>query len=171
METIVRRAAPEEPAAEQVRSLTVKGCCEDDEGSEVRATAVLVAEPTGALGTLAGVPVADPAEAQSMPRAPESVMASEEVQLRKSTPRPRSTDPALSPTVEVRAAGEPASASDASALSQSRAVAVEIPSGPRFRTPAYGALQGRSSVGGPYRTAWARAPRGRLARPPGPSCA
>ena len=128
MENIARRAAPEEPAAKRVRPLRVKVCSDGDEGSEVRATALFVAEPTGALAILVGVPLADKAEARSTPRALESLAASEEVLLRKSPSQPRSVDLAPSPTVEVRSAGELASASDVSVASRPRAIGVEIPS-------------------------------------------
>ena len=128
MENIARRAAPEELAAKRVRPLSVEVCSDGDEGSEVRVTALFVAEPTGALGKLFDVPVPDLAEARSTSRAPESLAASEGVLLRKSPSRPRSVDPAPSPTVEVRAAGELASASDVPVAPRPRAIAVEIPS-------------------------------------------
>ena len=64
VEQIARRATPEGPAAKRVRPLSVEICSEGDEGSEVRPTALLVAEPSGGLGFLVGVPVAGLAEAQ-----------------------------------------------------------------------------------------------------------
>ena len=78
MEQIVRRATPEEPVAERACPASVDICSDGDEGSEVRPTALLVVEPSGALGILVGVPVVELAEARSTPRATESVEASEE---------------------------------------------------------------------------------------------
>ena len=56
MEKIVRRAAPEEPAAKRMRPRSVEAFSEDGEISEVRATAVFVAEPIGALAFLSVCP-------------------------------------------------------------------------------------------------------------------
>ena len=67
MEKIVRRVGPEEPAAKRVRALSVQVCSEDDEDSELRAIAMFLAEPTGALGILFCVPSADLAEARNTP--------------------------------------------------------------------------------------------------------
>ena len=128
METIARRATPEEPAAKRMRPLSVEVCSDGDERSEVRATALFVAEPTGALGILVCVPVADLAEARSTPRARESLATSEEVLPRKSPSRPRSVRPSQSPTAEARTAGELAPASDVPVASRSSAIAVEVPS-------------------------------------------
>ena len=128
MEKIAQRATPEEPAAKRMRPLSVEVCSDGDEGSEVRATALFVAEPTGALGILVDVPVADLVEARKTPRAPESVATSEEVLPRESPSRPRSVLHSPSPTAEVRTAGELAPASDVSVASRSREIAGGVPS-------------------------------------------
>ena len=128
MEKIAQRATPEEPAAKRMRPLSVEVCSDGDEGSEVRATALFVAEPTGALGILVAVPVADLVEARKTPRAPESVETSEEVLPRESPSRPRSVEPSPSPTADVRTAGELAPASDVSVASRSREIAGGVPS-------------------------------------------
>ena len=76
VEQTARRATPEEPAAKRARPLSAEVRSDGDKGSEVQPTALLVAEPSGALGILVGVPVAELAEARSTPRATESVDAS-----------------------------------------------------------------------------------------------
>ena len=127
MERIARRTTSEEPAAKRVRPLSVETCSDGDGGSEVRPSALLVAEPSGALGIRAGVPVADLAEARSTPRATESVAASEEVPPMKSPSQPRSVKPSP-PAAEVRPAEEAAPVSVVSAAPRLSAVAEELPS-------------------------------------------
>ena len=127
MEQIARRATPEEPAAKRARPLSVDICCDGDEGSEVRPIALLVAEPSEALGILVGVIIAELAEARSTPRATEFVKASEEAPPMKSPSQPRSVAPSPSPTTEVRLAEEPAPVSVVSAAPRLSAVAEEVP--------------------------------------------
>ena len=93
----------------------------------MRPTALLVADASGALGILVGVPAAELAEARSTPRATESVVASEEAQSAKFPSHPRSAAPSPSPIAEIRAAEEPTPVSVVSAVSRSRAPAAEIP--------------------------------------------
>ena len=64
---IARRATPEEPAAKCARPVSVEVSSDGGEGSEMRPTALLVAEALGALGILVDVPVAELAEARSTP--------------------------------------------------------------------------------------------------------
>ena len=128
MEQIARRARPEEPAAKRARPVSVELYSDDDEGSEVRPTALRVAEASGALDIFVGVPMAELAEARSTPRATESVEASEEAPPMKSPSQPHSVAPSPSPTAEVRLAGEPTPVSIVSAAPRLRAVAEEVPS-------------------------------------------
>ena len=114
MEQIARRA--KEPAAKRARPVSVEVCSDSEEGSEVRPTALLVADASGGLGILVGVPVAELAEARSTPRATESVA------------QPRSVAPLPSPPAEIRLAEEPAFGSVASAAPRLRAGAEEAPS-------------------------------------------
>ena len=72
----------------------------------MRPTALLVADASGALGILVGVPAAELAEARSTPRATESVVASEEAQPAKFPSHPRSAAPSASAIAEIRAAKE-----------------------------------------------------------------
>ena len=128
MERIARRVKPEEPAAKRVRPINVEICSDGDEGSEVRPTAMLIAEPSGGLGILVGVPVAELAEARSTPRATESVAASEKAQPVKALSQQRSVAPSPSLVAEVRAAEEPTPVSVLSAAPRLRAAAEETPS-------------------------------------------
>ena len=127
-EQIARRAIPEEPAAKRVRPLSMEICSDGDKGSEVRPTALLVAEPSGASGILVGVPVVELAEARSTLRSTESVEASEKMTPRKSPSQPRSVAPSPSPTAEARLAQEPTPVSVVSAAPRLSAVAEEVPS-------------------------------------------
>ena len=94
----------------------------------MRPTALLVADASGALGILVGVPAAELAEARSTPRATESVVASEEAQSAKFPSHPHSAALSPSPIAEIRTAEEPTPVSVVSAVSRSRAPAAEIPS-------------------------------------------
>ena len=95
---------------------------------EVRPTVLLVAETSGPLGILVGLPVAELAEARSTARAIESLAASEEVPPMKSPSQRRSVAPSLSPTAEVRLAGEPIAVSVVPAAPRLSAFAEEVPS-------------------------------------------
>ena len=92
----------------------------------MRLIALLVAEPSGALGILVGVPLAKLAEARSTPRA-ECVEASDEVPPMKSPSLLRSGAPSPSLTAEVRLAEEPTPVSVVSAAPRLSAVAEEVP--------------------------------------------
>ena len=107
METIAHRAASEEPSAKCARPASVGISSDGGEGSEVCPTALLVAEASGALGILVGVPVAELGEARSTPRATESVEASEEVQLVELPPQQRPAAPFVSRVVGLPGAEEP----------------------------------------------------------------
>ena len=128
MEQFARRVAPEEADAKRARPASVETSSNGGEGSEVRPTALLVAEASGALGVLVGVPLAELAEGRSTPRATESVEASEEAQPGKFPCQPRSAAPSSSPIAEVRAAEEPTPVSVVSAAPRLRPAAEEIPS-------------------------------------------
>ena len=128
MERITRRVTPEKPAAKRVRLLSVEVCSDGAEGSEVRPTALLVAEPSGGLGILVNVPVAKLARTRSTPRVTESVAASEEVPPMKSPSRLRSVEPSPPPTAEVSIVKEPAPVSVVSAAPRLSAVAEKVPS-------------------------------------------
>ena len=121
MEQIARHVTPEEPAAKCARPASVRG-------SGVRPTALLVAEASGALVVLVGVPVAELAEARGTPRATESVEASEEAQPMNSPAQPRSVAPSPSPIAEVRATEEPPPVSVGPPAPRLRAAAEEVPS-------------------------------------------
>ena len=128
MEQIARGAIPEEPAAKSARPLSVEVCSDGDEGSEVHAAALFVAEASGALGILVGVPVAELAEARSTPRATEPVEASKEVPPMKSPSQPHSIAPSPSRTADVRLAEKPTPVSVVSAAPRLSAVAEDVPS-------------------------------------------
>ena len=96
--------------------------------SEVRRTALLVAEASGALAILAGVPVAELAKARGTATATRSVEASDEAQPVNSPSPPRSVAPSPSRNAEVRAAEEPTAVSVVSAAPRLRAAAEEITS-------------------------------------------
>ena len=128
MERIAGRVTSEEPAAKRMRPLSVEICSDGGEESEVCPTALLVAEASGALGILVGVPVVKLAEARSTPRATESAAASEEVPPMKAPSQPRSVAPSPSRTAEVRPAEEPTPVSVVSAAPRLKAVAEEVPS-------------------------------------------
>ena len=127
MAQIALRVAPEVPSR-SARAASREISSDGGEGCEVRRTALLVADASGALGILVGVPAAELAEARSTPRATESVVASEEAQSAKFPSHPRSAAPSPSPIAEIRAAEEPTPVSVVSAVSRSRAPAAEIPS-------------------------------------------
>ena len=127
-EQIARRVTPEVPSAKRVRPASREISSDGGEGPEVRPTALLVADSSGALDILVGVPAAALAEARSTPRATESVVASEEAQPAKFPSHPRSAAPSPSPIAEMRAAEEPTPVSVVWAVSRSRAPAAEIPS-------------------------------------------
>ena len=93
------------------------------EGSEVRHTALLVAEASAALGILVGVSLAELAEARSTPRATESVEASEKARPVKAPSHPRYVVPSPSPIAEVRATKEPTPVSVVSATPRRGAAA------------------------------------------------
>ena len=128
MEPFARRVPPDEPTAKRAPPASVAISSDGGEISEMRPTALLVAEASGALGILAGVPLAGLAEARSTSRATESVDASEEAPPMKSPSQPRSVATSPSSIVEVRPAGEPTLISVVSATPRVRAVAAEVPS-------------------------------------------
>ena len=128
MERIARRVTPEQPAAKRVRPPSMETCSYGDEGSDVRPTALVAAEPPGSLGILVGVPVPELAETRSTLRATESVAATEEVPAMESPTQPRSVAPSPSPTAEVRLAEEPTLLPIVSAAPRSSAVAEKVPS-------------------------------------------
>ena len=128
MERIARSVIPEEPAATRVRPLSVEICSHGDEGSEVRRTALLVAQPSEGLGILVGVPVEELEEAWSTPRATESAAASEEIPRMKSPSRLRSVEPSPPPIAGVRLAEEPTPVSVVSVAPRLSTVAEKVPS-------------------------------------------
>ena len=87
-----------------------------------------MADASGALGILVGVPLAELAEAWSTPTAAESVEASEEAQPVKFSSQPRSAAPSPSPITKVRSAEEPTPVSVVSAAPRPRTAVEEIPS-------------------------------------------
>ena len=98
------------------------------EGSGVRPTALFVAEASGALGILVGVPVAELAGARSTPRATECVEASEEAPPTESPSRPHSVVLSPPPTADVRPAEEPTPVSVVAAAPRLSAAAENLPS-------------------------------------------
>lgn len=126
IEKSARRAASEEPSAKRARPASVEISSNGDERPEMRSIALLVAEASGVLDILVGVPVAEPAEAPSTPRVTESVEASEETQPVKLPCRQRFAAPSLSAVVGLYVAEKPAPVSVASATPRSRIVIEEI---------------------------------------------
>ena len=159
MEQIARRATPKETAEKRARPVTVDICLDSDERSKVRPTALLVAEPSGALSILVGVPVAELAQARSTPRVIDSMEASEEAPPRKSPSQPRSVAPSPSPTAEVRRGADSRFRRVGQAPSERgcRDGSLRGHAAKRHAT-AHGALRGRPSAAHRCRTARLRAP-------------
>ena len=127
-EKIARGGASEEPTAKRTRPASAEISFDGGEGSEVRPTALRVAEASAALGILVGVPLSDLAEPHRTPRATGSAEASEETQPVELSSQPRHGAPSPSPVAELHAAEETTPVSVASALPRPSTAAEGIPS-------------------------------------------
>ena len=104
-------------------------CSDDEGGPETRATALFVADTSGALWILVRVPAADVAEARSSPSVTGSVAKLEDGPPRKSRSRSRSARPSPPPPApEVCVVAESDLVSDVAAMPRSRSGDVGFPS-------------------------------------------
>ena len=149
---VARRVSSKEPSAKRARPASVEISSDGGEGSEVRPTALLVAEASGALGILVCVPAAELAGARSTLRATESVEASAEAKPVGLPPQQLPAEPSLSLVVGFPVAEEPTPVSVALATSRSRMVVEGDPlrdRGSECHATASGDLPGRLPVAPP----------------------
>ena len=129
MEKSSRRTPPAEPVGKRRRPPSVEVCSDDEGGTETRATALVVADTSGALRLLVRVPAADVAEARSSPRVAGSVAELEDGPPRKSRSRSRSARPSPPPPApEVCVVAKSDLVSDVAAVPRSCAGDVGFPS-------------------------------------------
>ena len=129
MEKISRLTSPAAPAAKRRRPYTVKAGSDEKGEPEEHATALFVADTSGALSVLVGVPAGDAAESRSSPRVARSVAELGDRPSGKSRSRSRSSRPSQpSPAPAACVAGKADLVSDVAAVSCSRVSDVECPS-------------------------------------------
>ena len=129
VENISRRTPPADPAAQRRRPPTVELCFDDEGEPEEHPTAVFVADTSGALRLLVGVPARDAAESRgSFPVT--RPLAEPEARLSgKSRSRSRSSRPSQpSPAPAVCVVGKADLFFDVAAVSCSRVRDVKFPS-------------------------------------------
>ena len=129
MEDISRRTPPAEPAAKRRRPLAVEICSDKDGEHEEHASALFVADTSGALSLLVKVPVCDSPETRSSPRVARSVAELEGRPSGKSRSRSQSSRPSRpSPAPAVCVVGKADLVSGVAAVLWSRVSDVEFPS-------------------------------------------
>ena len=107
----------------------MEACSDNEGGLEERATALFVADTSGALHLLVGVPAGDVAELRNSPRVAGSMAELEDRPSGKSRVRSRSGRPSQpSPAPAVCIVGNADLVPDVAAVSRSRVSDVEFPS-------------------------------------------